>query len=1722
MGKVKVINGSLNQNLNGGYFNDTPSNTIFSFGRFFVTSNFDNKVTIDYTNTLSSFVRPVTLETMGVSDVQSEISDYHSTNATLNLDKSDLNTFVRYGSAYEFLRISIQNIILAYPGSLFANSQTNQGGNVTFEGLSFDEIENICTFYVPIAFLTNTFGLVINNGNETIPDDNKLKNLNLSYNKYVIWSNLESDILYPIVEYTGNTVDSANNYTGTLFPVSDYLKLQVTGNPFESLSGTTGNEDYHIRPNNVNFEEFRALLNSFEMNIVGKREGTNGFSFILKDPTQLENGKITYSDTKILWNTGDKYNIDTNTPTYQNFLKIVLRIGAKYDEIKTDLIARFLTPASLKVYDFTDEGKVTKLLRLYGREFDQMRQFIDSLVYINKVTYDKINNIPDQLVKNLANTFGWEYFSILNEEELVDGFLTVDDTERDLNENILPAEIDIELWRRILNNTNYFWKSKGTRQAIKSIFMLIGIPEPFINITEYVYTVDGKINPNTVVIPQEDFPSNSLPYDTEGYPIAPLETNDFFFQISGNTDSGQDYLNVFRNAGFNLKQTSDNKKSWIQTGEETRQHYSTPQYYQEDSKLVINTKEVDIALDTSQAIEFNVYEYIQKDFAANSSGYTMPYSYVNISLGADTNPNEFHIPTGYMTQGDFEVRYNGILLNAPSISGITGSTLEADYIVSGDTFTIPELSGGTNPGDIIQVTFVNSGSTASPLSGVSVQYIVTRVQANATGTYIPLPEYPRGDVQVTINGIALTKGTSQFTADYILDPANWSGSTNNRLIIQNPDVITFLNANPDVQIALMKVTGSNNINMRSEIVRVDSFNSSKIYFNNSANKYVFKLNYKVNDASEVKFLVNGIALEPLTDYSINVQNPYEIFLPKGIRYGAVISAYYIVGDYGAFTPVIDDLFGLGDISQLSFLEFLELIQRKMINAKNRKTVTDFKGGWYPAVLAIYEKYLERVGLPNDDPLHSNGYTFYNLYPFLNKYNAFFQRFIDQLLPATIIQKRGGLLIRNTIFTKQKHWYKRGVNVGIPYYPDFDLRGNMLVQHLGDDGSMFQIYYEGIAPPVPVPPELYVETTPGVLGSIITGGQNITGYDVLTEYGIDYKKDYETNWSRIFILGALDVDNYSMTIIGLDEGATYDYRAYIQSDIYGYSGTSRQQLIPESPSLETAMAGSVGITAIYDTGGFNVVRYADVDYYGMEYMESGGGTWLLYPTTAISVPLGSNNHWQQDIEGLIADTTYEYRAYMSVDGTLYYGNTRIISTNSIPTNLPNIVTISVTNVTETTADVTGNITNIGVPTNTQHGIVWGANSNPTIANSKTELGIGSIGAFIDTIGDAPNGLVGATTYHARAYVTNSVGTSYGADILFETATPPPTPVIPEVTTGVAADILQTSMDIDNSYLNDKGIPEAITAYGILYTQNPVEGTSTTLKLTNTSSDVNTDFNYGDVNVGVNFDFTANVGLIEGTRTYFRAFATNATGTGYGAVQSILTAQPATTAAPTTEAPITYYSHRRSNSPSSTECGICPPDYGTDRLFTSPGDTIPTIGMIVYTDSKLDTPFVGVNYWWAIEWDGLSTSTIDMIQIDYNGEVIATGKCSRDCTTTTTTTSTTPEASIYACISAPTSNQGTAGSFTLYCCDGSFVSQKNFGIPVPVNSASVTWTSGVAYGNCYYVDYTHTDLYDDSALPQPLTASVQFTQQTDDDPSPVATKCTICFKPIDSSLGTIWKA
>ena len=85
-----------------------------------------------------------------------------------------------------------------------------------------------------------------------------------------------------------------------------------------------------------------------------------------------------------------------------------------------------------------------------------------------------------------------------------------------------------------------------------------------------------------------------------------------------------------------------------------------------------------------------------------------------------------------------------------------------------------------------------------------------------------------------------------------------------------------------------------------------------------------------------------------------------------------------------------------------------------------------------------------------------------------------------------------------------------------------------------------------------------------------------------------------------------------------------------------------------------------------------------------------------------------------------------------------------------------------NVLSTTADVNGNILNIGSGNASVRGVCYNTAGCPTTADSKvTETGSFAAGSFTVHL----SGLTTGTTYYARAYAINLTGTSYGSEISF---------------------------------------------------------------------------------------------------------------------------------------------------------------------------------------------------------------------------------------------------------------------------------------------------------------------------------------------------------------------
>jgi hypothetical protein len=339
-----------------------------------------------------------------------------------------------------------------------------------------------------------------------------------------------------------------------------------------------------------------------------------------------------------------------------------------------------------------------------------VKQFIDALAYMNSVNYNPSNDIPSQLLVNLSQTLGWSsnFSPITNEDFLSSVFgNTTTPTYPGYARALTPTELNYSFYRNLILNASYLFKSKGTRRSIEFLMRLIGAPDSLIEFNEHIYLADQRINLDqfntqwasisggtyventpaylpgvtykikgktysgfTSTATYEDVNTKLVDYpiDDLGFPAAPLNTEDYFFQlgsgwyeitpqhrspdevrITGNVYTGQNYdiqtsltpfsygqpyLNRFRDfpfmtEGFKLTQVVDNNKSWLE--EDNRLRVSTnadynAYYYVDNEKLVLNVKNVDLFLNPSQGLVYDVWEQSRRyDYPIPESGLTVGY-----------------------------------------------------------------------------------------------------------------------------------------------------------------------------------------------------------------------------------------------------------------------------------------------------------------------------------------------------------------------------------------------------------------------------------------------------------------------------------------------------------------------------------------------------------------------------------------------------------------------------------------------------------------------------------------------------------------------------------------------------------------------------------------------------------------------------------------------------------------------------------------------------------------------------------------------------------------------------------------------------------------------------------------------------------------------------------------------------------------------------------------
>jgi len=202
--------------------------------------------------------------------------------------------------------------------------------------------------------------------------------------------------------------------------------------------------------------------------------------------------------------------------------------------------------------------------------------------------------------------------------------------------------------------------------------------------------------------------------------------------------------------------------------------------------------------------------------------------------------------------------------------------------------------------------------------------------------------------------------------------------------------------------------------------------------------------------------------------------------------------------------------------------------------------------------------------------------------------------------------------------------------------------------------------------------------------------------------------------------------------------------------------------PELATITTVVASE--ISALTAKSGGEIMNDGDAIIIGK------GIVWSEQTNPSIESNLGHNEEgdgegsYISNLSELTPETTYYVRAYAINCVGVAYGNQISFITEELV--LPTISTSPVTEVTANSAKSGGNLLNQGGdPYTVIRGIVWGLTSNPTINDN---VGINVEGDGLGTFTSVLTNLEPGTIYYIRAFSTNVLGTGYGNEVNFQTA------------------------------------------------------------------------------------------------------------------------------------------------------------------------------------------------------------------------------------------------------------------------------------------------------------------------------------------------------------------
>lgn len=484
----------------------------------------------------------------------------------LKPDYNSIKQFAYYGGATNLVKASVNDIILHFPGELY-----------------FLE--------TPLYLTRRTEATIDTNYLDYVIPDSSLREVKNDYSINIDYTFIEPDMVYEpfrffclhwedyVIEKSNGTITPVTGWSVSAYTENecsgstrnDYAKIADvkinninlcvykdynTGKKCIGYKGTA-NKNISIHPKESVIEEYFQKLDDFEK-VLLSRDSNPIYTAKFITPKMTDTG-FTYTLQNYTWPVIKGYSPELSSNAFDIYFSSLLSTAEYHDEWDSDNIWRSMTHEAIKNLDWTfirnngetledlshiDNSKVVPILKIWGRNLDDLKRFIDNIKACNTITYNSKNNIPDYFLSDVLEINGWETKVLhLHTEQTYRTDILYSGMTRGYN----SPETDVEFFKRLNLNSHYILRTKGTRNSIGTMLSLFGIRNDEYSITEHIAVAKPKDGGYATgfAIPDESYAySGKTTYPLANEVAAINQSRSGYFYKHGNDPYGGIPVNV--------------------------------------------------------------------------------------------------------------------------------------------------------------------------------------------------------------------------------------------------------------------------------------------------------------------------------------------------------------------------------------------------------------------------------------------------------------------------------------------------------------------------------------------------------------------------------------------------------------------------------------------------------------------------------------------------------------------------------------------------------------------------------------------------------------------------------------------------------------------------------------------------------------------------------------------------------------------------------------------------------------------------------------------------------------------------------------------------------------------------------------------------------------------------------------------------------------------------